>query len=341
MPTLVVCIGPTGFGKVQQPEIEAALLKAFEDPARLVIPVILPNVPPDYDAATKLPIFLRRNIWVDLRSGDTAIDELIHAILPESPRAVPGSPDCFIDGVARGLNYAASYNRLTLLRPYVGLEAFRRDQASQFFGRALDVYEILSKLRRSGQNNRRFLAVVGPSGSGKSSLVCAGVVPAVCGGELNSSYDWDVLTIFPGSKPCHSLATQLANFLGELHHNFLEEDLLVSKTALSTAVQLSWRDRGMQRSLLLIVDQLEELFIPTVPPAERDAFIANIVHAGKLTRQLYLRRCDNSGRFSRSRFRNARTEHVNQGFACHDHADGCDWPTRGYLQSSSTSRSGD
>lgn len=79
--------------------------------------------------------------------------------------------------------------------PYRGLEAFQRADAHQFFGRDRLVDELVEVLRRPGSAGR-LVTVVGPSGSGKSSVVRAGLLPALERGVVPGSGDWFVTTWF-------------------------------------------------------------------------------------------------------------------------------------------------
>jgi ABC-type cobalamin/Fe3+-siderophores transport system ATPase subunit len=92
--------------------------------------------------------------------------------------------------------------------PYRGLEAFREEDASLYFGREHDVARILERLRAS-----RFVAVIGPSGSGKSSLVQAGLLPALRR-DSSPTAGWRVLDMVPGARPLAALAAQLAHVPG-------------------------------------------------------------------------------------------------------------------------------
>ena len=84
--------------------------------------------------------------------------------------------------------------QLTDICPYRGLSAFTETDAEFFFGREALVADLVSHLR----HNPRFLAVVGPSGSGKSSVVQAGLFPALRRGEVPGSESWDILSFRPG-----------------------------------------------------------------------------------------------------------------------------------------------
>ena len=80
--------------------------------------------------------------------------------------------------------------------PYPGLRAFTSDEAPIFFGRGREVDALLVRLRDPAQH---FLAVVGASGTGKSSLVHAGLLPRTRGGAIEGSRHWPVLTFTPGA----------------------------------------------------------------------------------------------------------------------------------------------
>jgi hypothetical protein len=85
---------------------------------------------------------------------------------------------------------------LEVTAPYPGLRPFEQHEAEIFFGRESHVDRLLEILQRT-----RFLAVIGPSGSGKSSLVRAGMLPALAAGWLGTGSDWRIITMRPGNRP--------------------------------------------------------------------------------------------------------------------------------------------
>ena len=94
---------------------------------------------------------------------------------------------------------------------YPGLRPFRRDESILFFGRQEHVDELLGRLEETS-----FLAVVGLSGSGKSSLVLAGLVPALERGHLGvAGAIWQIVEMRPGSDPLGALAAALDKALGK------------------------------------------------------------------------------------------------------------------------------
>jgi WD40 repeat protein len=88
--------------------------------------------------------------------------------------------------------------------PYPGLRPFEPYEAEIFFGREGHTDQLLEILQRE-----RFLAVIGPSGGGKSSLVRAGLLPALAGGRLGTGSHWRLALLRPGSQPMLSLAQAL------------------------------------------------------------------------------------------------------------------------------------
>ncbi|MEO8663420.1 MAG: hypothetical protein ABI693_33495 [Bryobacteraceae bacterium] len=151
---------------------------------------------------------------------------------------------------------------LAFEQPYPGLRSFEANESLLFHGRGRHTEELL---RRLAQN--RFLAVVGGSGSGKSSLVKAGLLPALYRGYLvGATSKWRVAVMRPGSAPLQEMTKALAKpeALGRVNADAMGE----SSFALVHAV----RDAGLGagESLLLVVDQFEELFRFRRTSSQRD-----------------------------------------------------------------------
>jgi WD40 repeat protein/energy-coupling factor transporter ATP-binding protein EcfA2 len=149
--------------------------------------------------------------------------------------------------------------RASWSNPFPGLRPFEFQEKHLFFGREEQVVELLSRLRRG-----RFLAVVGPSGSGKSSLVRAGLLPELHGGSMvQAGSHWEILVMRPGGDPLGHLANVLA---GTGQYDLEEEDQIpfvksvLNRSALGLieAAKLARFTPGT--NLLLLVDQFEELF---------------------------------------------------------------------------------
>lgn len=136
--------------------------------------------------------------------------------------------------------------------PYPGMRAFRREEATQFYGRESEVADLLQRLRL-----HPFVAIIGASGSGKSSLVSAGLLPALQRSTLFGAGGWLVRTFRPGAEPLAAMQTALGGVELEL---FTPAPLLATEQAAAR--------------VLLIIDQFEELFTQGADQVE--AFCAAI-----------------------------------------------------------------
>ena len=138
--------------------------------------------------------------------------------------------------------------------PFPGLRAYREEDASWFYGRAGEVNELLKRVRRL-----HFVAVVGASGSGKSSLVRAGILPQIRDGYLDA--DWSIVKFRPGEEPilnlCEALATQIGLTSGTPRSS-LADQLRSGPGALIRA--LTRASLPPNARVLILVDQFEELF---------------------------------------------------------------------------------
>ena len=137
--------------------------------------------------------------------------------------------------------------------PFPGLRPFEPDWSALFFGRDEQTDQLLDKLAR-----RRFVAVVGDSGSGKSSLVRAGLIPAIHLGYLRTGSRWRIAVMRPGSAPMRHLRDALAGPDVLAGAPDLTGTLERSSLGLAEAVKAG--QRGETWNLLVVVDQFEELF---------------------------------------------------------------------------------
>ncbi len=169
--------------------------------------------------------------------------------------------------------------------PYRGLEAFDIEHADFFFGRERLTRELVAKLSPTPGQENRFLAIIGPSGSGKSSLARAGLIAALKRGDIEGSADWLVAICQPGANPLESLAVALSDHLEQGHDPLIIDDLIQrfreKPTLLHLTTRLILRDLPAERRLVLLVDQFEEIFTLCHDEATRQAFLANLLYAAR------------------------------------------------------------
>jgi len=258
-----VLIGKEDFGPWQAREMWTALGRQGRDPDFPVIPTLLPG-------AEEVPsLFLGLNTWVDMRRGvddEAAFQRLLQAIRGEAI----GGP--LFKEMAEAVH------------PYLGLRAFREEDSAFFHGR-----EDLTKRLVEAVERTPFLAVVGPSGSGKSSVVQAGLIPALRKGALAESAAWEFAVFRPGKNPLKQLAAPLVSLLepemdeitrlakvGELA-NYLRE----SRVSLADAAgRILEKQPGAER-LVLVADQFEELFTYKESESEREIFLGHLLEAAE------------------------------------------------------------
>ena len=218
-----------------------------------------------------LPRFLSRLTWVDFRVPDGVHDA------EAFQRLVAG-----IRGVAPGhRGRATPPGRMAMDAPYRGLEVFDEAHASVFFGREAMTQHLVETLRP-----KRFLAVLGPSGSGKSSLVRAGLLPTLRAGGLPGSEDWVYLLFTPGVHPLQELALGLARAEASVDVLANTRRVLTSLEAdertLHLYVRLALASQPSDTRCCLVVDQFEEVFTLCHERSERVQFIENLRYAATI-----------------------------------------------------------
>nr|MCU0681589.1 protein kinase [Polyangiaceae bacterium] len=156
-------------------------------------------------------------------------------------------------------------------RPYLGLSAFQEADAGRFFGRDADITNLARAIYR-----QPLIAVVGASGAGKSSLVRAGVIPAL----KRSGERWDAWVVRPGRRPLAALAEVLARVseapttLGAPGPDVNGLAAALRERPGAFGAELRLRCRRLRGRALLFVDQFEELYTLGADSAERAAFLA-------------------------------------------------------------------
>ncbi|MFX0198450.1 MAG: hypothetical protein ACFFCW_20210 [Candidatus Hodarchaeota archaeon] len=166
----------------------------------------------------------------------------------------------------------------TIENPFPGLRPFEPHESYLFFGREGQSQELLCRLRKN-----QFLAVVGISGSGKSSLVRAGLLPALHGGFMvDAGSHWRIVILRPGANPIGNLAQELSKpgVLTEARSTDKSDDPAIQ--AAITESTLCRSDSGLveaikqsviskDENLLIVVDQFEELFRFKASAGTKDA----------------------------------------------------------------------
>ena len=192
-----VFVGPHGLGAWENEELGLALDRAAKDRSFRLFLVLLPGLPEPFDANT-LPPFLSTRTWIDLRSGienTRPFQLLINAI-----KGVAPGPD-------------APVEKRDDICPYRGLRTFDEEHAEFFFGRDADVQRLVEKLKAS-----RFLAVIGASGSGKSSVVRAGLIPALRHGRAARKPNVGDTRAHAGRAPADFIGRATAQALSTRRH---------------------------------------------------------------------------------------------------------------------------
>ncbi len=283
--TCLIFVGPSGFGQWHTEEMDLAIREGVERKPRAlrVLPVLLPGG--KEVAAAELPGFLKGKTWVQFSQS---LNE------PEAFRRLV----CGIRGVAPGP--AAEQAPFADCCPYVGLRPFRAEEAPFFFGREGIVRQLLTRLGNwfGTRDERRFLAVLGPSGSGKSSVIAARLIPVLQRGGLPESDRWLYVSCKPGPNPWESLQVALGShpeICPHLQAIGAQIDRSRDESArLHLAGRYALNRPDDPRRLVLFVDQFEEVFtyarrdrgqsprdaavVDGLGP-ERRLFIENLLHA--------------------------------------------------------------
>jgi DNA-binding SARP family transcriptional activator/WD40 repeat protein len=205
-----------------------------------------------------------------LSLGEGAIDRVLARATDPDPRRRQSSVDDLAAELREALAVPADPTTafVPTRNPYRGLAAFEQADADDFHGRQRAVGQMVEVLERE-----RLLVVVGPSGIGKSSVVKAGLLPALANGALAGSEAWLVAEMVPGRSPFERLAAALGR-VATVAPPDVAGELAASVRSLDDVVRQLLPD-GIE--LVVLVDQFEELFTQTVDDRERRAFLKMIV----------------------------------------------------------------
>jgi WD40 repeat protein len=180
------------------------------------------------------------------------------------------------------------------LPPYKGLYYFDENDAEMFFGREDLTAALVEKLVTNVQADHRFLAIIGASGSGKSSLVRAGLIPSLRWQQPSSG--WPVIVMTPTAHPFEALADAINIQTAPLRSSQeMVKDIANHAHGLEQALVNYTRVSGAA-NILLVVDQFEELFTLCSDEKEQAAFVNNLLtaalHPGGVVIVLVVMRAD-------------------------------------------------
>ncbi|MCL4875036.1 MAG: protein kinase [Anaerolineae bacterium] len=160
--------------------------------------------------------------------------------------------------------------------PYKGLRAFQEADAADFYGRDSLVKQLLDRMAEHS-DYARFLAVVGPSGSGKSSVVKAGLIPSIRTGGLPRSQKWFIVEMVPGAHPFEELEAALLRIAINPPASLLSQ-LKEDEMGLFRAIKRVLPD-DPDTELLLVIDQFEEVFTLVADEDTRLTFLKALIKA--------------------------------------------------------------
>jgi energy-coupling factor transporter ATP-binding protein EcfA2 len=151
------------------------------------------------------------------------------------------------------------------------------------------IQELVERLRNNygTQKEERFLALIGASGSGKSSLALAGLIPAIRGGQLPESQDWLQVRCRPGPRPWENLqlalyhTQQIASHIGALPALITRPEDEQRRLHLTAGLALQGKPESHR--LFVLVDQFEEIFTVCNDEAARRQLIQNVLYATNVT----------------------------------------------------------
>jgi WD40 repeat protein/DNA-binding SARP family transcriptional activator len=227
--------------------------------------------PEDLRRRGHAPVPSLRSVRIDV---DPGIDEIVRRATLEDPDDRYTDASALLSALAEAVGPARRPVAARAVRnPYKGLRPFLEPDAPDFLGRETLVRRLVERLADEGHGSR-LLVLVGPSGSGKSSAVRAGLIPAVRAGAVTGSERWFVAEMVPGADPFAELVAALL----PLAPAAPPPDLLrlVERGDDGLVQAAAWLLPGEAAELLLVIDQLEELFTLVEDEDERARFLAMI-----------------------------------------------------------------
>ncbi|MEY2536312.1 MAG: hypothetical protein QOG67_52, partial [Verrucomicrobiota bacterium] len=256
---VAIFVGRGEMGSWQQREVDVALDLQSRNPSLPVIPVLLPGCEPPLG-------FLSQLTWVDLRAQTNGLGIVI---LAKAAR-----------GQAPGADVQKHLDDVRVsICPYRGLLHFREEDAPFFFGRETAIDKLVDAVQR-----QPFVAVVGASGSGKSSVVRAGLMPRLRGDRRTA---WETVILVPTAEPLKALAKALVPLLEPAmsevdrlrESSKLANSLKSGEVSLYDIVERIFEKQSGTDRVLIVVDQFEELYTLTYHEESRRRFLDELLAA--------------------------------------------------------------
>ncbi len=142
--------------------------------------------------------------------------------------------------------------------PFPGLRAFRPDEGHLFFGRMESTLKVVNRLKEN-----RFVAVIGASGSGKSSLVLSGVIPLLLKENPEGRKSWSYLVFRPDQNPVDHLASELSAFSASAGFTQLTQSSIAASLHNRTEglnEVINRIRKNLRQQIVIVIDQFEEIF---------------------------------------------------------------------------------
>lgn len=254
---IIYCMSPASVASVWcNKEVAAA-----REQDKLILPIMVVDAYDDLQNSEALSWILNVHFINFVDRYEEAFPELLEAL--------PG---------ARPVGVYDVFDPDKIQNPFKGLEAFQQTDSHFFFGREKMIERSLKRMQETP-----FLALVGASGSGKSSLVRAGILPALRKGNIiPHSETWRTAIFTPGNKPLESLVTRIMPYLKEDETRTIDRVIRnvqqpeIAEQYINTMLE----GAPSESRLLIVIDQFEEVFT-RASEAEAKPFIETLVKSAQ------------------------------------------------------------
>jgi WD40 repeat protein len=164
------------------------------------------------------------------------------------------------------------------INPFPGLRPFAPEESENFHGRSSECGEVIAKLFKN-----RYVSVIGTAGTGKSSLINAGIIPDINKMNIKESGKWNIISFRPGANPFSNLAAAVSNCFSNSGHEKTDINLILNEinekdNDLTTLIS---QYSNPKDNVLVVIDQLEDVFRFTSPSEKgiADQFIKFVVNS--------------------------------------------------------------